>query len=462
MKRSVCIVLIWTVFSFGKTVFGQHKLDEYFEHLLYHRKFMGSAAISFNDSIIYTKSVGFADAGTEKPITSDTRFRIGSITKTFTAVLILQAIEEKKLTLDDKLGTYYPAVKNAMTITIEQLLKHRSGIVNFTEIDSTYKWEEEYHNQEAFLAYISNRKSDFAPGSAYAYSNTNYALLAFILEKVYQLPFALILEKKICQPLGLKNTYYSFETDTAKNEAISYNIQDRYTRNSKVNFSNHPGGGGMVSTAVEVNIFLSALFNGKLITTQSLETMLPVNKGEYGMGIEKLSFSSPNGYEHTGRIENYISDYWYFPKEKLGIVTLSNAINSNISEINLVLLQYAYGTKPVLPDYNKINGVADTVFSKIKGTYFDTSGKISVTLSSDSRQLILQKSTTRQDYIPFDYKEHNIFVYENIILRFFPERKEVVLEQNGITEVYKKEWQQPSATSRVTGRLKFSYLFQSL
>lgn len=438
MKRSVCIILLWTAYSFSGKVFGQHALDAYFGQLLQHRKFMGSTAISFNDSIIYTRSVGYANAATEKPINADTRFRIGSITKTFTAVLILQAIEEKKLALDDKLGTYYPSVKNASAITIEQLLKHRSGIINFTEIDSTYKWEEDYHNREAFLAYISNRESDFAPGTDYAYSNTNYALLAFILEQVYRLPFALILEKKICQPLGLKNTYYSFETDTAKNEAISYNIQNRYIKNTKVNFSNHPGGGGMVSTAVDVNIFLNALFSGRLINTQSLETMLPVNKGEYGMGIEKLSFDSPNGYEHSGRIENYISDYWYFPKEKLGIVTLSNAININIEEINLVLLQYAYGTKPALPDFNAINGMSDTAFSKIKGTYFDTSGKISVTISSDSRQLVLQKSTTRQDYIPFDHKSDYIFAYNNITLRFSPERKELILEQNGIREVYKK------------------------
>lgn len=439
MKRSVCIVLLWIVFPFTGKVFGQHKPDEYFEHLLHHRKFMGSAAISFNDSIIYTKPVGYADAGTKKPLSADTRFRIGSVTKTFTAVLILQAIEEKKLALDDKLGYYYPSVKNAAAITIEQLLKHRSGIVNFTELDSTYKWEEGYHNREEFLAYISNRKSDFEPGTAYAYSNTNYVLLAFILEQVYQLPFDLILEKKICQPLGLKNTYYSFETDTARNEAISYNIQDRYIRNTRVNFSNHPGGGGMVSTAAEVNIFLSALFNGKLISPQSLETMLPVTKGAYGMGIQKLDFSSPNGYEHSGRIENYISEYWYFPKEKLGIVTLANAININISEINLVLLQYAYGTKPALPDFNRIPGFTDTAFSKLKGTYFDRSGKVSVTISSDSRQLILQKSTTRQDWIPFEHKGAATFEYHNISLRFFPERKEVVIAQNGITEVYSKE-----------------------
>lgn len=440
MKRLVCIVSLWTVLCFGGKVFSQPTPDEYFEYLLQHRKFMGSAAISFNDSIIYTKSVGYADADadTKKPVTAATRFRIGSITKTFTSVLVLQAIEENRLALDDQLAYYYPSVKNATAITIEQLLKHRSGIVNFTEIDSTYKWEEEYHNREAFLAYISNRKSNFEPGSAYAYSNTNYVLLAYILEKVYQLPFALILEKQICRPLGLKDTYYSFETDTAKNEAISYNIQDRFIRNTTVNFSNHPGGGGMVSTAVDINIFLSALFNGKLISTQSLENMLPVNKGEYGMGIEKLNFSNPSGYEHSGRIENYISEYWYFPKEKLGIVTLSSAININISEINMMLLQYAYGNKPGLPDYNSITGLSDTAFGKIKGTYFDTSGKISVTISSDSRQLVFQKSTTRQDYLPFDYKTPTVFEYANIVLRFFPEKQELVLEQNGITEVYKK------------------------
>ena len=102
-----------------------------------------------------------------------------------------------------------------------------------------------------------------------------------------------------------------------------------------------------------MNIFLAALFHGKLISEKSLEQMLPQNNGEYGLGIEKLYFKNPEGYTHGGRIENYFSEYWYFPKEKLGIVTLSNAINIYTEDIQTTLLQFAYGKAPELPDFKR-------------------------------------------------------------------------------------------------------------
>jgi D-alanyl-D-alanine carboxypeptidase len=192
-------------------------------------------------------------------------------------------VEEQKLSLDTHLSIFYPQVKNAEKITIEQLLRHRSGIFNFTEVEGQEIWDQEFHTEAEFVNHIKNEKSNFEPNTAYEYSNTNYALLGFILEKVYQKSYAALLQEKICKPLKLSNTYFSAETDPNKHEAISYNIQNRYIENSKVNFSNHPGSGGIATTAVELNRFLSGLFEGKLISKESLVLMLPENKGEYGM-----------------------------------------------------------------------------------------------------------------------------------------------------------------------------------
>lgn len=436
INRFLLLLISLTV---STTLFAQHKLDTYFEHLSANRKFMGSAAIIFNDSIIYSKSVGFTNAETKNLIDQNTKIRIGSITKTYTAVLVLKAVEEEKLKLTDKLSSYYPQVKNAQKITIEQLLKHRTGIINFTEIPGENKWEQSPHTEEEFINYFVNKPSNFEPDTDFEYSNTNYALLGFILEKVYRKSFAEILEEKICRPLNLKNTYFSTETDETKNEALSYNIQDKYIQNAKVNFSNHPASGGMVSTAIELNKFLSDLFNEKLISEKNLELMLPKNKGEYGMGIEKLPFNNPEGYTHGGRIENYFSEYWYFPKEKIGIATLANAVNINTEYIQMAMLQYAYGTSPELPNFNKINELSEKEFDKIAGTYIEKNKEHTVTISSDGKKMIFQNAMSGQMYIPFDFKTNTTFDYEGEIqLEFFPDKKEMKLTQGSIQEYYVK------------------------
>ncbi len=438
MKKIIYITITLITLIASTQVPAQQKLDNYFEHLFKNQKMMGSVAISFNDSVIYSKSVGFANVEKGEKINQDTKIRIGSVTKTYTAVLVLKAVEEERLQLDDKLSSFYPQIKNAEKISIEQLLKHRTGIFNFTEIAGENIWEQQVHTEEEFINYFLNEESNFEPGADYEYSNTNYALLGFILQKIYKKPFSEILEEKICRPLHLENTYFSTETDETKNEALSYNIQNKYVQNAKVNFSNHPASGGMVSTAIELNTFLSALFNGKLISAKSLEIMLPKNKGEYGMGIEKLPFGSPEGYTHGGRIENYFSEYWYFPKEKLGIVTLSNSINIELGNIQTALVQYAYGTNPELPNFRRTNELLEQEFEKIAGTYVEKDKNFTVTISSDGENMVFQNSMTGQMYIPFEYKGNNIFEYEEIRLEFFPSKKEMRLEQGNIIEYYRK------------------------
>jgi len=433
------VILLTIGFVINASLSAQQKLDDYFEDLFQNRKMMGSVAISFNDSIIYAKAIGFSNVNTRTKINNDTKIRIGSVTKTYTAVLILKAVEERKLKLADKLGSFYPQIKNSEKITIEQLLKHRTGIINFTEIPEENDWEQTFHTEEEFIRFFVNEESNFIPGTDFEYSNTNYALLGFILEKVYHKSFAELLEEKICRPLNLRNTYFSVETDEAKNEALSYNIQNQYIQNAKVDFSNHPASGGMVSTAVELNIFLTALFNEKVISAESLGVMLPKYSGEYGMGIEKLTFGNPQGYTHGGRIENYFSEYWYFPKEKLGIVTLANAINIYSEDIQMAMLQYVYGTGPEIPNFNKIDGLSEMEFGQIAGTYFQKDGNATVTISSDGQKMIFQNARAGQMYVRFDYKGDNVFQYEDEIeLEFFPFKDEMQLIQGNVQQLYIK------------------------
>lgn len=420
-------------------LFAQNKLDTYIDHLYQNRKFMGSVSILFKDSIIYNKSVGYADVHRKKENNATTKFRVASISKTFTAVLVLQAIEAGKLHLADQLSQYFPEVKNADKITIEQLLQHRSGIFNFTDKPDRSVWESHFHTEKESIAHIIQDTSRFEPGTGFEYSNSNYLLLGYILERIYQQPFAQILEEKISKVLGLKHTYFSNETDPARNEALSYNIQDTYVHNKRINFSNHLSSGGIASTAIEINKFLSALFSGKLISKESLALMQPQEKGAYGMGMFKLTFSKPEGFEHSGRAGDYISEYWYFPAEQLGIVSLSNAINIDIEDVNSAMLQFAYGNAPALPDFNQVNGHPEPEFKQMKGTYKAKGEKATVTISSDGTMLVFQLSSIGQAYLPFEDKGDNKFEYGNMKLQFFPEQKQMLFEQGKTRLLFKRQ-----------------------
>ncbi|MDR2274053.1 MAG: beta-lactamase family protein [Sphingobacterium sp.] len=417
---------------------AQRKLDDYLDHLFQNRKMMGSVAILLHDSLYYAHSVGYADVEAKIKNDDNTKFRIASNTKTYTAALVLKAVEEQKLQLSTCLATFYPQIQNAEKITIEQLLKHRSGIFNFTEIEGEEIWEQELHTTAEFIKYVENQKSNFEPNTAYEYSNTNYTLLGFILERVYRKSYAALLQEKICEPLKLTNTYFSAETDVNKHEAISYNIQDKYIQNSTVNFSNHPASGGIATTAIELNTFLSALFEGKIISPESLARMLPENKGEYGMGIEKARFKNPIGYIHGGRIGNYFSAYWYFPKEKLGIATLCNAVNIDVDEIQNTLIQYVYGSELVLPDFNQTKELTKEQFSRIMGTYRFKDNQHTLTISSDGTNLISQYSECGQMYVPYQYKGNNIFADDTSTLQFLVDEKRVLLKQGGSVYEFNK------------------------
>ena len=344
-------------------------------------------------------------------------------------MLTLKAMEEGKINLSDKLSVWFPQFQNADKITVEMMLKHRSGIFNFTEIPGESAWEAVAHTQAEFIEYVSKPKNNFDPDTAYEYSNTNYALIGLILEKIYNKDYNTLIQEKICKPLALTNTYYSFENHPKKNEAYSYSIQDQYLKNGSINYSNEPGSGGLLSTPVEVNKFVSALFMGKIISPESLKLMLHIENDEYGLGIEKFMLGDLEVFKHTGRVDNYISDYWYFPKEQLGLVTLANATNINTDAVQLALLKYAYGNKPQLTDYDQIENMDKEDFMKIKGTYFYPDHSVSVTISSDGENLIFQDSRAGQMFVPFTYLGSNSFEYEDIYLTFNPEKQQLTQQQ---------------------------------
>src|SRR5690606_17415340 len=180
-------ILLFTALSFFvlhtgfAQTFDKEKLDSYFDALEANDKFMGSAAIAKNGEIIYTKAIGYSDVESKTKPDANTKYRIGSISKTFTAVLVLKAAEEKKLNLNHTIHKYFPNIANSKKITISNLLNHRSGIHNFTNDDIYLEYNTQPKTEAEMVAIIAEGGSDFEPGTKAEYSNSNYVLLSFIL-----------------------------------------------------------------------------------------------------------------------------------------------------------------------------------------------------------------------------------------------------------------------------------------
>ena len=190
MRKTIIILLI----GFSLTISAQQKtrfdkIDSLLIYLTHHDKFMGQVCIRENGKVLFEKAYGYANVENKMKANGNTKYKIGSITKTFTAVMIMQLIEAKKLKLDTKLSKFYPEIKNADKITIHDLLHHRTGIIDYVNGDSAADPYEKV-SKEGMISRIAAYQSLFVPNSKFEYSNSNYYLLGRIIEDITQKDFA--------------------------------------------------------------------------------------------------------------------------------------------------------------------------------------------------------------------------------------------------------------------------------
>ena len=410
------------------------KLDSLFKELEKKGEFMGSIALSHNGTIIYTNAIGFADIETQKKATKNTKYRIGSISKMFTATLVLKAIEENKIKLEQTIETYFPTVKNANKITIENLLNHRSGIFNFTNDKAFRTYLSEYKSPEEMVAIISNFKSNFEPNTKGEYSNSNYVLLSIILEKVYNTSLKELITEKISGPLQLKNTYYGAKINIENNESNAYSYATEWTKGPEVNMSIPMGAGAIVSTSNDVTTFMEALFSGKMISAQSIEKMTTIIE-TYGMGITRFLINDRESFGHSGSLGGFMSLAMYFPKEKLGIAVMSNGDTGIKGEIISEALGYYFN--------DTILEASEADLKKYAGAYISVDdASDNFTFAHEKKSLILVIGKEMREALI--YKGGHKFLFEQVYAESFtfvfsPDKNELWLKQGDYEAIYKKE-----------------------
>ena len=297
------------------------KLDSFFNLLADHQKSMGSFVMSNNGSVIYSKVIGYRYVSENEKLIADenTKYRIGSVSKLFTATIIFQLIEEGLLSLNTTLEKYFPDLPNAKVITVSHLLNHRSGIQNYRSI----KGNTEPKTHEEILQLIYHAKIEFLPGAKAFYSNANYVLLGYLIEKITNKPFEKLLNERLISKIGLANTYCGNITDLSKNESYSYKYKNKWLKQPETDMSITGGTGSILSTPTDLTKFIENLFAGKFVSKQSLEIMKTATDG-YGMGLLPLPFFEKIAYGHYGSIDKFVSVVAYFPDENISVAYCNN------------------------------------------------------------------------------------------------------------------------------------------
>ena len=356
MKRVVILFLFTSCLGFSQVpTFG--KLDQYLEVLFQNEKFMGSLAVAKNGKHIYNNSKGYQYISYKesKMATKDSKYKIGSITKTFTATMIFQLIDEQKLSLETPLSVFYPKITNADKITINHLLSHSSGLYNLTNADEFGTWKNKPATPEIMVSRIKKFEADFLPGEGEEYSNTNYLLLGYIIENLDNTSYAEAVQNRIVGRLKLENTYYGGVVDIHNNECHSYNFQDDIWQQSPETHMSLPGGAGaLISTPTDLLVFIEALFNGKLISEKSLKEMTITSDKGFGKGIFHTDFQGIDMYGHDGGIDGFQSMLVYVPNLKMALALTSNGLSYEKMGIVRTAFQASMGMDIQLPNFSKI------------------------------------------------------------------------------------------------------------
>lgn len=276
MKNFILPILFFISSNLFAQDFDRPKMDSLFTLIEANEQGMGSISIFADGQEVYQRAFGYASIEERIAADRETVYRIGSISKTFTATIIMKLIEESQLTLNTSLATFYPEIENAQNIAIEQMLRHRSGIFNYTNASDYTSWMEQPITKERLVAKIADYGSAFAPGEQNEYSNANYALLSFIAEDLTGKDYARLVAEMICEPCALKNTYYGGAIAIANHEAQSYAKRTDWQPATETDMSVAAGAGALVSIPSDLNRFLDCLFNHQIVAAESLDTMMVV------------------------------------------------------------------------------------------------------------------------------------------------------------------------------------------
>ncbi|HEX8462557.1 MAG TPA: serine hydrolase domain-containing protein, partial [Segetibacter sp.] len=310
MKRLIFVFISVCFFANSYCQVLQQKLDDYMQALSKHSGFNGVVLVAKNGTILLEKGYGFREAATKVNHTENSVFQIGSVTKQFTAAIILGLEKEGKLSVKDKLSKYFPEYAHASKITVEDLLHHVSGIYNYTnDKDFMQNRVTQPLTEAAFWNLIKDKPLDFEPGTQYNYSNSGYSILGYIIRKVSKQPYETIVRQRIFQVAGMTHSGFDFTNFSSPEKSTGYSLFNKETAipapivDSTVAYS----AGAIFSTVRDLYKWNPALNSGKIISAADLERAYKPYKQNYGYGVGIDSIFGKRRISHGGGIHGFVS-----------------------------------------------------------------------------------------------------------------------------------------------------------
>ncbi|PYP85444.1 MAG: serine hydrolase [Blastocatellia bacterium AA13] len=393
-NRIVCLILV--SFACASLAVAQDltpKFEEYMNGLMKQGKFSGSVLIARDGAVLFSKGYGMANLELDVLNTPETKFRLGSITKQFTATAILLLQERGKLSVQDPLCKYITDCPAAWSeVTIHHLLSHTGGIPNFTNFADYQKTMMIPTTVESLIARFKDKPLDFKPGEKWDYSNSGYVLLGYIIEKASGMSYEEFLRKNIFDPLKMMNSGYDHHATILKNRATGYEPRGNKVLNaSYIDMTIPHGAGALYSTVGDLLLWDQALYGEKLLSKKSLDAMFTPVKDNYGYGwfINKQFNRSHIG--HDGGINGFNTSISRYPEQKLTVVVLTNLAGSNPQRVAHDFAAIAFGETYEIPHER----TAIKVDSKILDTYtgkYELTPQTILTITNDDGRLMLQAS----------------------------------------------------------------------
>jgi CubicO group peptidase (beta-lactamase class C family) len=330
-------------------------------------QFNGSVLVAQNGEVVYEAGFGWANREWSIPNTPDTRFRIGSITKQFTAVMILKLVEQGKISLDGKITDYLPAYpqETGSQVTIHQLLTHSSGIPSYTGLPGFMaEHGRDPYPPDSLVAVFAPLELEFEPGSEFRYNNSGYFLLGLIVERVAGMPYDRALREMVLAPLGLDDSGYDHFSEVLQRRAAGYKQTYAGYENADYLDTSLPyAAGSMYSTVQDLFEWDRILYTDRVFTDTVMKQKMftpYINNYGYGWGIRALQLGGESRtlISHGGGINGFRTGFWRLVDEKNTIIVFDNTEGQSVGAIQRGIAAILYGDEPRWP----VQSIAQAVY----------------------------------------------------------------------------------------------------